>query len=145
MGLRGFSCTAHRSYVCVRFINGGDDVIWSAAAILTSFRPFRPIAAVVLMVAAVVVAAVTVASFVGALVAAASWAVSACILIEANFSLFSISVLISGCDHLANPLWRLKIEFGAKVVVMESWTKAVMTSAFVMLGIEFLISEKCLM
>ena len=55
-----------------RFINGGDDVVWSAAAILTSFRPFRPIAATVLMAVVVVVAAVTVASIVGTLVAAAS-------------------------------------------------------------------------
>ena len=45
---------------------------------------------------------------------------SACILVEANFGLFIISVLIGGRDHLANPLWRLAIEFGAEVVVMES-------------------------
>ena len=56
----------------MRFVNGGDDVVWSAVAILTSFRSLQPIAAKVLMVTAVVVAAVTVASFVGALVAAAS-------------------------------------------------------------------------
>ena len=55
-----------------RFFNGGDDVVWSAAAILTSFGPFWPITAIVLMVAVVVVAAVTVASFVGAIVIAAS-------------------------------------------------------------------------
>jgi len=72
------------------------------------------------MVPMVVVAAVTVASFVGALVAAASWAVSACILIEANFGVFSVGVLIDGHDHLAQPLWRLMIEFGAEVMVMES-------------------------
>ena len=56
----------------MRFINGGDDVVWSTAAILTSFRPFRPITTTVMMVAMVVVATVTVASFVGALVAAVS-------------------------------------------------------------------------
>ena len=106
-----------------RFINGGDDVVWSAAAILTSFGPFRPIAATVLMVAAVVVAAVTMASFVGAIVAKASWVVSARILIEANFGLFSVGILIDGCDHLANPLWRLMIEFGAEVTVMVSSDK----------------------
>ena len=55
-----------------RFINGGDDVVWSLAAILTSFGPFRPITVTVLMVAAVVVAVVTMASFVRALVTAAS-------------------------------------------------------------------------
>ena len=66
-------------------------------------------------------------------------------LIEAYFGLFGINVLIGGRDHLANPLWWLKIEFGAKVAVMESWTKAVMTFASMMLEIEFLISENRLM
>ena len=75
------------------------------------------------MVATVVVAAVTMASFVGAIVAATSWVVSARILIEANFSLFSVDVLIGGCDHLINPLWWLTIEFGAEVAVMESSDK----------------------
>ena len=55
-----------------RFVNGGDDVVWSAAAILTSFRPFRPVATTIMMVVAVIVAAVTVAPFVGAIVVAAS-------------------------------------------------------------------------
>ena len=45
------------------------------------------------------------------------------ILIEANFSLFSIGVLIGSHDHLANPLWWLTIEFGVEVVVMESSDK----------------------
>ena len=61
--------------------------------------------ATVLMVAVVVIAAVTMASFIGAIVAAASWAVSARILVEA-FGLFTINVLISGHDHLANPPWQ---------------------------------------
>ena len=104
----------------MRFVNGGDDVVWSAVAILTSFGPFQPIAAIVLMVAVVIVAVVTMASFIGVLVVAASWAVSARILVEVNFGLFSIGVLVGGRDHLANPLWRLTIEFGAKVTVMES-------------------------
>ena len=55
-----------------RFINGGDDVVWSVAVLLTSFGPLQPITATVLMVAAVVVAAVTVASFIRAIVVAAS-------------------------------------------------------------------------
>ena len=63
------------------------------------------------------------ASFVGAIVAKASWVVSARILVEANFSLFSVGVLIGGHDHLPNPLWWLTIEFGAKVTVMESSDK----------------------
>ena len=45
---------------------------------------------------------------------------SALILVEANFGLFSVSVLIYDRDHLANPLWWLTIEFGAEVAVMES-------------------------
>ena len=75
------------------------------------------------MVAVVIVAAVTVASFVRALVAAASWVMSAHILIEKNFGLFSVGILIDGCDHLTNPLWWLTIEFGAEVAVMESSDK----------------------
>ena len=104
----------------MRFVNGGENVVWSVAAILTSFRSFWPITATVLMVAMVVIAVVTVASFVGALIAMASWVVIAHILVEANFGLFSIGVLIGGHDHLANPLWQLAIEFGAEVAVMES-------------------------
>ena len=97
------------------------------------------------MVATVVIAAVTMASFVRVLVTAVSWAVSARILIEANFGLFSVGTLIGGHDHLTYPLWQLTIEFRAEVTVMESSAKAVMTSASVMLGIEFLISENRLM
>ena len=104
----------------VRFINGGNDVVWSATVILTSFGPFRSITTTVMMVATVVVAVVSVASFIRALITAVSWAVSAHILIEVNFSLFSVGVLIGSRDHLANPLWRLAIEFGAEVTVMES-------------------------
>ena len=48
---------------------------------------------------------------------------SARILVEVNFSLFSVGILISGHDHLANPLWWLMIEFGAEVTVMESSNK----------------------
>ena len=103
-----------------RFINGVDDVVWSATTILTRFGPFRPITTTVLMVAAVVVAAVTMASFVGAIVAKASWVVSARILVEAHFGLLGVGVLIGGHNHLANPLWRLAIELGAEVTVMES-------------------------
>ena len=87
---------------------------------MTRSRPFWPITGAVLTVAVVIVAAVTVASVIGALIAVASWAVSACVLVEANFGLFSVGVLIGGRDHLANPLWRLAIELRAEVVVMES-------------------------
>ena len=56
----------------VRFVDGGNDVVWSVATILTSFRPFRQTTTTILMVAVVVIAAVTVASFIGAIVATAS-------------------------------------------------------------------------
>ena len=75
------------------------------------------------MVAAVIIAAVTVASFIRALVAAPSWVVIARILVEANFGLFSVGVLIGDHDHLANRLWWLTIEFGAELEVMESSDK----------------------
>ena len=75
------------------------------------------------MVPTVVIVAVTVASFIGALIAMASWAVSTHILVEANFGLFSVGVLIGGRDHLLNPLWWLSIEFGAEIMVMESLDK----------------------
>ena len=57
---------------------------------------------------------------VGALVAIVSWAMSARVLIEASFGLFSIGVLVGDRDHLANPFWWLAIELGAEVTVMES-------------------------
>jgi len=93
----------------MRFVNGGDDVVWSAVVILTSFRPFRPIAATVPMVAIVIIAAVTMVSFVEAIITTASWAISAHILVEANFGLFSIGVLIGSRDHLTNPLGGLRL------------------------------------
>jgi len=103
-----------------RFFDGGDDVVRSTAAILTRLGSFWPITATVLMVTAVVVAAVTMAPVVEAIVAAASWVMSARILFEIYFGLLGVGVLIGGCNHLANPLRRLVIELGAKVTVMES-------------------------
>ena len=81
------------------------------------------ITATVPMVTAVVIVVVAVASVVGSLVAAASWAMSACILVEAYFGLFGIGVLIGGRNHLTDPLWRLTIKLGAEVAVMESSDK----------------------
>ena len=48
---------------------------------------------------------------------------SAHILVETNFGLFNIGILIGGRDHLANPPWQLTIEFGVVVAVMESLDK----------------------
>ena len=103
-----------------RFINGGDNVVWSAAAILTRFGPFWPITATVSVVTTVVVMAVVVASVMRSLVAASSWAMSARILIEAYFGLFGVDVLVGGRNHLANPHGRLVVELGVEVTVMES-------------------------
>ena len=67
-----------------------------------------------------VVAAVVVALVIGAVVAAASWAMSACILVEAHLGFLGVSVLVGGRNHLANPCGRLAIELGAEIAVMES-------------------------
>ena len=53
-----------------RFIDGSNDVVWSAVAILTRLGPFWPITTDVTMVTAVVEAAVVVSSVVGAVVVA---------------------------------------------------------------------------
>ena len=103
-----------------RFIDGGDNVVWSAATILTRLGSFWSIMAAVPMVTAVIKAEITVVPVVGAIVTAVSWAMSARILVEAYFGLFCISVLIGGRNHLANPLWWLAVEPRAEVVVMES-------------------------
>jgi hypothetical protein len=103
-----------------RFINGGDDVVWSAVAILTRLGSFWPITAAVTMVTTVIVMVVVVALVVGADIIAACWAMSAHILIEAHLGFLSISVLVGGRDHLTNPYVRLAIELGAKLAVMES-------------------------
>ena len=60
-----------------RLVNGGDDVVWSAAAILTRLGSFWPIMAVVPMMTAVV----AVVPVIGTVVATASWAMSARILV----------------------------------------------------------------
>ena len=76
--------------------------------------------ATILMVTAVVVAAVAMASVVGAIITAATWAMSARILVEAHLSFLGVDVLVGGRDHLANPYGWLAVELGAKLVVMES-------------------------
>ena len=56
----------------VRFIDGGDDVVWPAATILARLGSFWPIMTAVTMVTTVVVAAIVVASIIGAVVVAAN-------------------------------------------------------------------------
>ena len=53
----------------------------------------------------------------------ASWAMTDCILIEAHFGFFGISVLVGDRNHLANPRGWLAVELGAMVAVMESSDK----------------------
>ena len=72
------------------------------------------------MMNAVVIAAVAVASVVGAVVTAPSWVMSARIHIEAHLGFLGIGVLVGGYDHLADPSGRLAVELGAKLAVMES-------------------------
>ena len=55
----------------MRFINGGDNVVWPATVILTRLGSFWPITAAVMMVTVVIVAAVIVMLVVGAVVVAA--------------------------------------------------------------------------
>ena len=86
-----------------RFIDSGDDMVWLAAVILTRLGSFWPITATVPMVTAVVIVAVAVALVIGSLIAAASRAMSAHVLVQAYFSFFGISVLVGGRNHLANP------------------------------------------
>ena len=45
---------------------------------------------------------------------------SARILVEAHLSFLGVSVLVGGCDHLANPSGQLAVEHGKKLAVMES-------------------------
>ena len=76
--------------------------------------------ATVSMVTAVIIAAVAMASIVGSLVAVASWAMSARILIEAHFGFLGVGVLVGGRNHLSNPHERLTDELGMEIVVMKS-------------------------
>ena len=103
-----------------RFIDGSDDVVWPAAAILTRLGSFGPITAIVMMVTVVVVAAVVVAPVVGAVVVAVGWAMSARILVEAHFGFFGVGVLVGGGDHLADAGRRLSVELRTEFTVMKS-------------------------
>ena len=76
--------------------------------------------AAISMVTAIIVAAVAVAPVVGMIVAAASWAMSACILVEAHLNFLGNDVLVGGRNHLTNPHGRLVVELGAEIAVMES-------------------------
>ena len=112
---------------------------------MTRFGPFWPITATVLMVTVVVIAAVAVASVMGTLITMVSWAVSARTLVEENFGLFGVGVLIGDRNHLANPLWWLAIELGVEVTVMESSDEGGDDICFHDVGNRILILENRLM
>ena len=103
-----------------RLTDGGDYVVWAAAVILARPRSSYTITATVAMVAAIVGAAVIVASVVGAVVVAARWAMSARILVEALLGFLGVGILVGSSDHLADACGRLAVEFGAKLVMVES-------------------------
>jgi len=67
-----------------RLTDGGDNVVWPAAAILARPGSFCPITAVVTMVAAVVRVAVIVALVVRAVIVVVRWVMSARILVNEN-------------------------------------------------------------
>ena len=104
----------------VRLTDGGDNVVWLAAVILARFWSFYSMMATITMVTAVVEAAVVVASVVGAVVVATRWAMSARILVEAHLGFLGVGVLVASSDHLAEASGRLAVEFGAKLVMVES-------------------------
>ena len=100
--------------LAARFVNSGDDIVWSAAVILTRLGSFLSIMGTIPMVTAVMVAVVAVVPVIRAIVTVASWAMSARILVEAYFGLFDVGVLIGDCYHLIDPLRRLAIELGRR-------------------------------
>ena len=103
-----------------RLTDGGDDVFWLAVVILARPMSSCPITTTVMMVAAVVGAAVTVAPVVGVVVVAVRWARGAHILVEAHLSFLGVSVLVGSSDHLANACGWLVVELGAKLAMVES-------------------------
>ena len=117
-----------------RLTDGGNDLVWLVAAILARLGSFCSITAAVTMVTTVVEATVVVALVVGAVVIAARLAMGARILIEAHW----LAVVIIS----PMPVGSLRLNLERSSRWWSPRVKAVMTSAFVMLGIEFLISKK---
>ena len=72
------------------------------------------------MVTTVVEASVVVVLVVGAVIVVARWAMSARILVEAYLGFLSVGVLVGRSDHLADAGGWLVVEFGAKLVMVES-------------------------
>ena len=106
-----------------RLTNGGEDVFWPTAAILARPVSSYSITAAITMITVVIEVAVIVASVVGAIVVSVRWSLSARILIEAHLGFLCIGVLVGDSYHFADTGRRLMVEFGAKLVMVESSDK----------------------
>jgi hypothetical protein len=87
----------------VRFVDGSDDVVWPTVVILARLGPFLPISTAVIRITMVNKMAVVVALVGRVVIIPMCWSLGARILIEAHLDLHGIGVLVSGCDHLADP------------------------------------------
>ena len=108
----------------VRIIDGSNKVVCPAAAILTRLGSFWPITAVVPVETVVVIAAVVVASIIGAVVVAVRWAICARIFVDTHLSFLRMSVLVGSRDHLADACRWLAVELGTELAVMTSSDKS---------------------
>ena len=81
------------------------------------------ITAAITMVAIVVGAAVAMMSVVGAIIVVVRQVLGAYILVEEHLSFLSIGVLVGGSYHFADTGQRLVVEFGSKLVTVESSAK----------------------
>ena len=106
-----------------RLIDSSNEVVWSAATILTGLEPFWPIMAVIPVETTVVVAAVVVASGIGAVIVAVRRAICARIFVETHLRFLSVGILVGGRDHLADARRRLTVEFGPELMVVKSSNK----------------------
>ena len=120
--------------LCARLVDVGDEVIWSAAAMLTRFEFIWPITStvpvettvvvativVLSVVVAVVVAVNVVLSVVVAVVMAARRVISARVFVKTHLRFLGIGVLIGCCDHLADAGGWLCIELRTEFSVMKS-------------------------
>ena len=106
-----------------RLTNGGEDVFWPAAVILARPMSSYTIMAAIAMIAVVIEVVIIVTSVLRAIVVSVRWPLSAYILVEAHLGFLCIGVLVGGSYHFADTGRRLTVEFGAKLVMVESSDK----------------------
>jgi hypothetical protein len=106
-----------------RLTDGGDDVFWLAVVILSRPVSSCPITVAVVMVAMIVRAAVAMTPVVRVIIVVVRRAMSACILVEAHLGFLDVSVLVGHSYHLADTGGWLAVEFGVKLVMVESSNK----------------------